>query len=128
MIEGPFLWLRYFPCFGLTHPAPAGTAMRGSVHADLPLSWLLEMPSKPSAHDLAGTSLHALVVIPAKCACWGCHTSIISSHKDSDPQARHTVRTVLFFMPEESRADDVEKLLAEEKAVEERKNRPIFDL
>lgn len=31
-------------------------------------------------------------------------------------------------MPEESKADDVEKLLAEEKAVEERKKRLIADL
>lgn len=31
-------------------------------------------------------------------------------------------------MPEESRVDDVEKLLAEEKAVEERKKRLIADL
>lgn len=31
-------------------------------------------------------------------------------------------------MPEESRADDVEKFLAEEKAVEKRKKRPIADL
>lgn len=31
-------------------------------------------------------------------------------------------------MPEESKADDIEKLLAEEKAVEERKKRLISDL
>ena len=31
-------------------------------------------------------------------------------------------------MPDESKADDVEKLLAEEKAVEERKKRLISDL
>ncbi len=39
-----------------------------------------------------------------------------------------TVERYHFLMPEESKADDVEKLLAEEKAVEERKKRLIADL
>lgn len=39
-----------------------------------------------------------------------------------------TVERYHFFMPEESKADDVEKLLAEEKAVEERKKRLIAEL